>query len=172
LKPAAPFSTIFFNQQTNGVSNLAARKKTGLRHKMAQIGTNQPIFLCRGRREAHLPPFHCLLLQLAASTHLHRRARDCHPIGKVRSGGCLTMGHCRGAYAVDCCPAHSHRHYYHLIDCWMLMPHCQWTGFHPVWYTVLPECAFFYFKVLYHKGRAHIACKANKITIIECTLKI
>ncbi len=120
------------------------------RHKPAQTGTNRhkpAQFMCRGRGEAHLPPFHCLLLQPAASVHLHGGARDCHPVGDARSVGHLVTGGCRGAYTVASvvpsssgsyslsplslkphfcavaavafgrCPAPSCHHCYHLVDC-------------------------------------------------------
>ena len=68
-------------------------------------GTNQhkpAHFCCHGRGEAHLPPFHCLLFQSAASAHLRGGGGTTErpPDGDARSGGLLAMGRCQGANAV------------------------------------------------------------------------
>jgi hypothetical protein len=64
LKPVAPFFPRLFS--------------TGRKRGQA-IWSAPKTFMCGGRGEAHLPPFHCLLLLPAASAHLHGGARDCHP---------------------------------------------------------------------------------------------
>ncbi len=84
LKPVPPsFSTIFQPSEKGGEQSVCQQKKRNCgtnRHKPAQTGTNRhkpaqtgtyfvPAQILRGA--AHLPPFHCLLLQSAASVHRH-----------------------------------------------------------------------------------------------------
>ena len=113
------FSTIFQPSEKGGEQSVRQQKnetvtQTGTnRHKPAQTGTNRhkPAQSQTGnffvtaqilRGEAHLPPFHCLLFQSAASTHLRGGGGTTErpPDGDARSGGLLAMGRCQGANAV------------------------------------------------------------------------
>ena len=106
-----PFlSTVFLTRRKWGRAICQPAKKwdcgnighTNQHTNQHKTGTNRHN-LCRGRGEAHLPPFHCLLLQWPQHPRTFGEGRGTAarpPDGDVRSGGRLVTGRCRGANVV------------------------------------------------------------------------
>ena len=138
FEPSCPrFCPQFFLPGENGGEQSVSPQKNGTvailgtqtsTQTSTQTGTNRHN-LCRGRGEAHLPPFHCLLLQWPhPRTFGEGRGTAARPPdGDVRSGGRLVTGRCRGANVVPSVIPLLRRHNRHHRCCGPILLTLPWS---------------------------------------------